>query len=62
MKAYLINSIATNFGQDKYLNILAALSRITNKDENRQKMLKAENSGDFYSEFCKSAFQEIQAI
>ena len=48
--------------QEKYLKILAALSRITNQEENRQKMLSAEDPKEFYSRFCQSAIIENQAI
>ena len=48
--------------QNRYLKILAALSKIANKDEKRQIMLTVDTPDDFYNEFCKSALQEIQAI
>ena len=48
--------------QEKYLKILAALSKITNKQENRQNMLEVKDPAEIYSQFCKSAIIESQAI
>ena len=48
--------------QEKYLKILAALSKITYKHEIRQNMLEASNPSEFYAQFCKSAIIENQAI
>lgn len=48
--------------QEKYLKILAAISKVVGKEENRNLLLNSTNREEFYEEFCNSAMKENQAI
>ena len=48
--------------QDKYLRLLASLSNLVKKPENRYDLLQAQNEIEFYETFKKQALKENQAI
>ncbi|MCM8534506.1 MAG: PTS sugar transporter subunit IIA [Lentisphaeraceae bacterium] len=48
--------------QEKYLKILAAISKVVGKEKNRNLLLGSSNRDEFYEQFCNSAMKENQAI
>ena len=48
--------------QDRYLRILAALSNLVKKEENRMELLGALNPEEFHNIFSKLALMENQAV
>ena len=48
--------------QEKYLKILAAISKGVGREENRSLLLNSTTREEFYEQFCNSAMKENQAI
>jgi len=48
--------------QEKYLRLLASLSNLVKKPDNRKSLLEAQNEIEFFETFKKQALKENQAI
>ena len=48
--------------QDKYLRILASLSNLVKRHENKDRLLQAQNETEFYNVFSELALNDNQAV